>query len=84
MSYTLFIRRSAEQELDRLPSPLHGRLSACILRLEDNPRPQGAKKLSGRSEYRLRVGDYRILYLIEEDRKRVEIVAVGHRRDVYR
>ncbi|TKB72464.1 MAG: hypothetical protein E8D45_10670 [Nitrospira sp.] len=41
-------------------------------------------KVSGRSEYRLRVGDYRILYSIEEDRKRVEIVAVGHRRDVYR
>ncbi|MEK6525383.1 MAG: type II toxin-antitoxin system RelE/ParE family toxin [Nitrospirota bacterium] len=84
MRYTLRVRRSAEKELDRLPESIHERLSRRILGLEDNPRPQGAKKLSNREEYRLRVGQYRVLYTIDDEHKIVEIVAVGHRREVYR
>jgi mRNA interferase RelE/StbE len=84
MRYTLRVRRSAEKELDRLPESIHERLSRRILGLEDNPRPQGAKKLSNREEYRLRVGQYRVLYTIDVEHKIVEIVAVGHRREVYR
>ncbi len=84
MRYTLRVRRSAEKELDRLPEFIHERLSRRILGLEDNPRPQGAKKLSNREEYRLRVGQYRVLYTIDDEHKIVEIVAVGHRREVYR
>jgi len=84
MRYTLRVRRSAEKELDRLPEFIHERLSRRILGLEDNPRPQGAKKLSHREEYRLRVGQYRVLYTIDDEHKIVEIVAVGHRREVYR
>lgn len=84
MRYTLRVRRSAEKELDRLPESIHERLSRRILGLEDNPRPQGAKKLSNRAEYRLRVGQYRVLYTIDDEHKIVEIVAVCHRREVYR
>lgn len=84
MRYPLRVRRSAEKELDRLPESIHERLSRRILGLEDNPRPQGAKKLSNREEYRLRVGQYRVLYTIDDEHKIVEIVAVGHRREVYR
>lgn len=83
MSYEVHTIRSAEKELDRLPTTVHARLSKRILALEDNPRPRGIKKLSGREEYRLRVGDYRILYIIDDKKHIITIFAVGHRREVY-
>ena len=83
MSYQVRILRSAEKEMDRLPATVHARLSKRILSLEENPRPRGVKKLSVREEYRLRVGDYRILYVIDHGNHTVTIVAVGHRREVY-
>ena len=83
MSYQVRIVRSAEKEMERLPATVHARLSKRILSLEENPRPRGVKKLSGREEYRLRVGDYRILYVIDDGNHTVTIVAVGHRHEVY-
>ena len=83
MSYEVRIVHSAEKEMDRLPTAVHARLSKRILSLEDNPRPRGIKKLRGRQEYRLRVGDYRILYVIDDRKHTVIILAVGHRREVY-
>jgi mRNA interferase RelE/StbE len=83
VSYEVHTIRSAEKELDRLPTTVHARLSKRILALEDNPRPRGIKKLSGREEYRLRVGDYRILYIIDDKKHIITIFAVGHRREVY-
>ena len=52
--------------------------------LGDNPRPRGIKKLSNREEYRLRAGDYRVLYTIDEPNSVVTVLSVGHRREVYR
>lgn len=83
MRYEVHLIRSAEKDLDRLPLTVHNRLRIKILSLEENPRPRGIKKLSGREEYRLRVGDYRILYIIDDRKYIVIIVAVGHRREVY-
>ena len=83
-TYTIQIKASAEREMRNLPSAAFRSVSEKILELEVNPRPGQCKKLSGREEYRLRVGDYRILYLINDAMKTVEIVAVGHRKDVYR
>ena len=83
MSYEVHIIRSAEKEMERLPATVHDRISLRILTLEDNPRPRGVKKLSGREEYRLRIGDYRILYVIDDKKHIVTIMAVGHRREVY-
>ncbi|MBI4187011.1 MAG: type II toxin-antitoxin system RelE/ParE family toxin [Chloroflexi bacterium] len=83
MSYRVSILRSAEKEMERLPAAVHARLSKRILSLEETPRPRGVKKLSGREEYRLRVGNYRILYVIDDRDHTVAVVAVGHRRDVY-
>jgi mRNA interferase RelE/StbE len=77
------ILRSAEKEMDRLPTIFHARLSQRILSLEENPRPRGIKKLSGREEYRLRIGDYRILYVVNDESRTVTVLAVGHRREVY-
>ena len=78
------ILRSAEKEMNKLPSAIHKRISRRILSLERNPRPRGAKKLSNQQEYRLRVGDYRILYTVDDKDMVVTIFAVGHRREVYR
>ena len=83
MSYEVRIIRSAEKELDKLPETVYARLSRKIITLEDNPRPRGVRKLSGREEYRLRVGDYRILYIIDDKNNVVVVFAVGHRREVY-
>ena len=70
--------------MDSLPSDLHRRISNAILMLESSPRPRNCKRLRGREEYRIRVGDYRVLYLVDDHLHRVEIVAVGNRKDVYR
>ncbi len=84
MRYEVRIVPSAEREMDKLPTLIYTRISSRILTLEDNPRPRGVKKLSGREEYRLRVGDYRLLYTIDEEGHTVTVFAVGHRREVYR
>ncbi len=83
MSYEVRIARSAEKEMKRLRGAVHARISKRILSLMENPRPRGVKKLSGRAEYRLRVGDYRILYVIDDRNHVIVILAFGHRRDAY-
>ncbi len=84
MAYTVQIKRSAEKELDALDSKLRNRIALRLLSLEENPRPRGTKKLTADQKYRLRVGDYRVLYVVDDSQQVVRIVAVGHRRDVYR
>jgi len=84
VKYQVRIIPSAEQEMNKLPALIHRRISRRILSLEDNPRPTGTKKLSGREEYRLRVGDYRVLYTVDDKGHIVTVFAVGHRREVYR
>jgi mRNA interferase RelE/StbE len=84
VKYEVRILKVAEKEMGKLPTTVHHRLSQRILSLEENPRPRGARKLSGKEEYRLRIGAYRILYAIDDIERVVTIVAVGHRREVYR
>ncbi|MFQ5874520.1 MAG: type II toxin-antitoxin system RelE/ParE family toxin [Dehalococcoidia bacterium] len=84
MKYQVRAVPAAEREIEKLPSSVHTRISGRILSLEDNPRPRGTRKLSGREEYRLRVGDYRVLYTIDDSNRVVIVFAVGHRREVYR
>ncbi|MBU0511201.1 MAG: type II toxin-antitoxin system RelE/ParE family toxin [Chloroflexi bacterium] len=83
--YNLFIRRSAERDLRKLTRPTLLRVHKRILSLRKNPRPAGVRKLMIDLEgWRIRVGDYRILYQINDTAKKVSIVRVKHRRDVYR
>ncbi len=82
--YRILIKRSAEKEMDRLPDRAFQRVAQAILKLERDPRAKGSKKLRGVQDYRLRVGEYRILYCIDDDTRVVEVIAVGHRRDLYR
>ncbi len=84
MKYQVQILHTAEKEMNKLPTPIHTRISRKILSLENNPSPRGAKKLSGREECRLRLGEYRILYTINDRDGIITVFAVGHRREVYR
>lgn len=83
-SYSLEIKRSAARELEQVPLKNRRRIVARIQALAHDPRPPGAEKLSGQERYRIRQGDYRILYEIENQILRVMVVKIGHRRDVYR
>ncbi len=84
MPYQVLIRSSAEKEMDALPRAAHARISSKIARLAENPRPSGCKKLTGTDGYRIRVGDYRVIYTIDDRIVLVTVVGVGHRREVYR
>jgi mRNA interferase RelE/StbE len=84
MAYTVRLKPRAEGELDRLPIPLARRIWEKLLRLEEEPRPPGSSKLEGSGGYRIRVGDHRVVYLIDDRARTVEIVRIAHRREVYR
>jgi len=81
--YQIRIIRSTKTQLDKLPDAIAEILIAVINELKENPRPQGCKKLKGRDAYRIRKGDYRIIYEIYDKILIVEIIAVGHRREIY-
>ena len=83
-NYSLLIKPSAAKELEATPKKDRDRLVARLRSLVSVPRPSGAEKLSGEEKYRIRQGDYRILYLIEDSDSAVTIVKIGHRREVYR
>jgi len=84
MPYTVKLKRSAEKELDNLPTKIHDKVINILLSLKENPFPRNSKKLRGREGYRIRVGDYRILYLVDDLDKNIEVISVAHRREVYR
>lgn len=84
-SYRIEWKRSAEKELRRLPKGMIGRVVSAVTSLAKHPYPSGIRKLVGsHSSYRLRVGEYRVIYTVEEDRLIIEVVRIGHRREVYR
>ena len=84
MTYRVSIVRSAEKEYLLLPAGLQGRIKTRMLALESDPRPSGSKKLSESNRYRIRAGDYRVVYAIDDAHKHVTILSIGHRREVYR
>lgn len=84
MSYEVLIKPAAQRQLKKLPRAVQADLIALIEQLAQDPRPLGCKKLKGRqSQYRMRLGDYRVIYSIEEEALVVRVIKVGHRRDVY-
>ncbi|MFA5393730.1 MAG: type II toxin-antitoxin system RelE/ParE family toxin [Candidatus Ratteibacteria bacterium] len=83
-NYRIEIKISAVKEIENLPDRDIKAVFDKIASLAENPRPHDCQKLSGREQYRIRRGDYRILYYIEDDVLIVYIVKVGHRKDVYR
>ena len=83
-SYELLIKRPAAKELEALPLRDRRRIVNRIQALANDPRAPGAEKLSGDEKYRVRQGDYRVLYEIDDAARTVTVVRIGHRRDVYR
>jgi len=84
VSYTVEILPSAQKELARIEIRERTRIVEAIRGLSGNPHPQGSKKLTGRPAWRIRVGDYRVIYERLEDRLVILVVAIGHRREIYR
>lgn len=82
--YKIFIKSSAAKELKRLPRSDARRITLKIQALSKEPRPQGCEKLSAQERYRIRQGNYRIIYSIEDDRLIVYVVKIAHRRSVYK
>jgi mRNA interferase RelE/StbE len=83
-SYRLEVKRTAAKEIADLPKADCRRVVAKIQLLARDPRPHGCEKLSGAEKYRVRQGDYRILYEIDDSTKSVTVVKIGHRREIYR
>jgi len=84
VSWTVQVQRPAEKELADLPQQAQERIAEVLRALKDNPFPHGVKKLKARDGYRIRVGDYRIVFRIDHSARLVQIGAIGHRKDVYR
>jgi len=82
-AYKITISRPAQKQLDKLQDNIAERLIAAIYDLVNDPRPIGYKKLKGRDGYRIRVGDYRIIYEIFDNVLTINVVALGHRKDIY-
>jgi mRNA interferase RelE/StbE len=84
VKYSLEIKPSAQKELDALDNVLFTRVDRKILTLADTPRPAGCQKLKGyKDQWRVRVGDWRVVYIIDDGAKRVTIMRIAHRGDVY-
>ncbi|MCL1466288.1 type II toxin-antitoxin system RelE family toxin [Argonema galeatum] len=85
MSYAVLIPKPVQKQLDDLPEDVRSRIIEKILSLAEQPRPLGVKKLKGfEKEYRVRVGEYRIRYEIDDETSIVVVLHCKHRRDIYR
>jgi len=84
MKYQVILPKSVQKELDRLPDDVARRILARLAALETSPRPADVKKLKGRKAWRIRVGDYRVIYEIQDRVLQIIVITVGHRREVYR
>ena len=82
--YRIELKKSAVKELAQIPKKDLRRVTEKIATLADNPRPKGCAKLSGQDKYRIRQGNYRILYSIEDDVLVVYVVKIAHRKESYR
>lgn len=84
MIYRVAIVSSAEKEFRGLPKAIQKRIEAKLLVLESNPRPSGCVKLRNTERYRIRLGDYRVIYSIRDSTREIVVISIGHRREIYR
>lgn len=84
MSWQVEIVRDARKELARLPTHMQTRIAKAILALETDPFPHNCKKLKNRDGWRIRMGDYRVLYTADAKTRQIVVGVIGHRREVYR
>ena len=81
--YQVVIEKQAQKQLAKIPPLDYSKVTAALKELAANPRPHGYKKLKGRPGYRVRVGDYRIIYSVQDNVLTVFILTIGNRKDVY-
>jgi mRNA interferase RelE/StbE len=81
--YSIRIEKSVVKVLEKINEPYYSKIKLAILNLAKNPRPQGYKQLKGIDAFRIRVADYRIIYNIIDDLLVIEIIDLGHRKDIY-
>jgi mRNA interferase RelE/StbE len=84
VTYSVDILRRAQRQLAKIDRQDHAHIITAIEALAENPRPPGCKKLSGRPAWRIRIGSYRVIYEVHDDRLVVLVVAIGDRKEVYR
>ena len=82
--YRIILRPSAARQARRLPRRDYERIAKAIDTLAEDPRPHGIEKLQGASLWRLRIGDYRVIYAIDDEQMLITVVRIGHRREIYR
>jgi mRNA interferase RelE/StbE len=83
--YEVYLERSAENDLKRLPTSTFDPIVHQIKTLAENPRPSGCRKITGsKNDWRIRIGDYRVLYEVNDSVKAVRVMRVRHRREAYR
>ncbi len=83
MTYKVTLKKRAIKVLQNINEPYYNNIKSAIYSLANNPRPQGYIKLKGRNGYRIRVADYRIIYEIFDDILLVDVINLGHRKDIY-
>ncbi len=83
MIYQITIRKRVIKILEDINQPYYSKIKRAIYGLADNPRPPGFKKLKGRNGYRIRVADYRIIYEIFDEALIIDVINLGHRKEVY-
>ena len=83
MNYTIQIEKSALKQLSQLPLIIVEAIDIKISSLQTNPRPPGCKKLKGRDGWRVRVGDYRVIYKIDDNVLIILVIDIGHRKNIY-
>lgn len=84
MMYAIYIERYAQKQLMKLEPQVIAVIKIAIAELSQNPRPRGYIKLKGEEAYRIRVGNYRVIYEIDDGKITVIVVAIGHRKDIYK
>ncbi len=84
MKYQVFIERYAVKQILKLDKNAIPLVKSAIAGLAENPRPFGYKKLKGEEAFRIRVGSYRIIYEIDDNKIMISVVSVGHRKDIYK
>ena len=84
MAYRVRIEKQASKALEKIDIVIRKRIIEVIRSLADNPRPPGSKKMKNREGWRVRIGDYRVIYGINAERSLISVAKIGHRREVYR
>lgn len=81
--YKVRVERKAQKKLSKIPEPYYSNIKAAILDLGNTPRPKDCKKIKGRDAYRIRIADYRIIYEIQDRVLLVDVINLGHRKEIY-